>query len=213
MWWYDHIESKFYDVMIRWISLPFGGEARWRTALIEPVSFGRNERILEVCCGTGGATFFISQKAGQGCEIVALDLSSGQLKRARKRKYSCPTRFVEGDATNTVFDDDSFDKVFVTHTIHEMRRESRLRTLREAGRVLKPDGKVIVLELDNPPNVWWRLLAGFCFFYWLPGNFETPTRKDMLRHGVDNEVRESGFTNVKKYSTCHSVFQTVIGTK
>jgi demethylmenaquinone methyltransferase/2-methoxy-6-polyprenyl-1,4-benzoquinol methylase len=212
-WWYDHIESKFYDLMIRWIALPFGGEAKLREEILEPVSFGPGEKILEMCCGTGGATIFISKKAGAGCEIVGIDLSSGQLERAGRKKYSCPTEFVEGDVTGTAFDSDSFDKVFITHAIHEMYREDRLKTLRQARRILKPNGQVIVLEIDNPPNVWVRLLFGFFAFYWLPGNFETPTRRDMFKRGLDNEVKESGFVDVQKYSMRRGVLQTVTGIK
>ena len=210
-WWYDNIESKFYDLMIKCIALPFGGEAKLREALLEPVAFTNAERILEMCCGTGGATVFISKKAVGRCEIIGMDLSSGQLKIAKKKEYSCPTQFIEGDVTSAEFDDDSFDKVFITHAIHEMHRESRLKTLQEAKRLLKPLGQVIVLEIDNPPSVWLRPLVGFCFFYWLPGNFETPIRRDMFKHGLDNEVRESGFVNLKKYPIYHGIFQTVIG--
>lgn len=212
-WRYDHIGSRFYESIIKWISLPFGGETALRRKMIEPVSFLDGEKILEMCCGTGGATFFIAEKAGSTCEIIGMDLSSGQLRYAKKRQYSCPTRFVEGDVRRTVFEGNSFDKVLVTHAIHEMRREARLATLREARRVLRHEGQVIVLELDNPPTIWLRLFIGLWFFYWLPGNFETPTRRDMLRHGVSNEVKESGFRDVKKYSACHGVFQTVMGTK
>jgi ubiquinone/menaquinone biosynthesis C-methylase UbiE len=118
--------------MIKWIALPFGGEIKLRKALIGPVTFGKGEKIFEMCCGTGRATVFISEKADEECEIVAMDLSSGQLKYAKRRKYSCPTRFIEGDVTRTEFDDNSFDKVFITHAIHEMPRESRLQTLQEA---------------------------------------------------------------------------------
>jgi ubiquinone/menaquinone biosynthesis C-methylase UbiE len=212
-WWYDHIESKFYDWLIRWIALPFGGEARLRRELLEPVSFGDGEKILEMCCGTGGATVFISEKAGPGLEIVAIDLSSGQLQRAGRKKYSCPIEFVEGDVTVATFDSDSFDKVFITHAIHEMYRGDRLKTLQEANRVLKQGGQVIVLEIDNPPDVWVRLLFGLIAFYWLPGNFETPTRREMFKCGLDNEVRESGFVDVKKHSIRHGVLQTVTGVK
>jgi ubiquinone/menaquinone biosynthesis C-methylase UbiE len=212
-WWYDHIESKFYDLMIRWLALPFGGEAKLRKELLEPVSFGSGEKILEMCCGTGGATKFISEKADAGCEIVGMDLSSGQLQRARRKQYSCPTEFVEGDVTATTFDGDSFDKVFVAHAIHEMYREDRLKTLQEARRVLKQNGQVIVLEIDNPPNIWVRLLFGLIAFYWLPGNFETPTRREMFKYGLDNEVRESVFVDVQKYSIRHGVLQTVTGIK
>ena len=51
---------------------------------------------------------------------------------------------------------------------------------------------------------------GFWAFYWLPGNFETPTRRDMLKHGVVNEVKEAGLSNVRKYSSYKGAFQTVI---
>jgi demethylmenaquinone methyltransferase/2-methoxy-6-polyprenyl-1,4-benzoquinol methylase len=212
-WWYDHVESKFYDLLIRWLALPFGGEARLRRELLEPVSFGLDEKILEMCCGTGGATVFISEKAGAGCEILGIDLSPGQLERARRKKYSCPTEFIERDVTAAALDSDSFDKVFITHAIHEMYREDRLKTLRQARRVLKHKGQVIVLEIDNPPNVWVRLLFGFFAFYWLPGNFETPTRRDMFKRGLDNEVKESGFVDVNKHSIRHGVLQTVTGIK
>ena len=212
-WWYNNIECKFYDLMIKWIAILFGGETKLRKALLEPVSLGAGEKILEMCCGTGGATIFISEKAGSGCEIIGMDLSSGQLKCARAKKYSCKVEFIECDVTNTGLEDNSFDKVFITHAIHEMYRESRLRTLREARRVLKPKGQVVVLEIDNPPKIWLKLLIGFCFFYWLPGNFETPTRRDMFKHGIDNEVKECDFVNVRKYSIYHGVFQTVTGEK
>jgi ubiquinone/menaquinone biosynthesis C-methylase UbiE len=212
-WWYDNIESKFYDLMIKWIAIPFGGETKLRKALLDPVSFRSRDRILEMCCGTGGATIFISQKAGSGCEIIGMDLSSGQLKCAKAKRYCCRVEFIEGDVKSTGFGDNSFNKVFITHAIHEMHREHRLKTLREARRVLKPKGQVVVLEIDNPPNILLRLFIGFCFFYWLPGNFETLTRRDMFKHGIDNEVKEVDFVNVRKYSIYHGVFQTVIGEK
>ena len=212
-WWYDHIESKFYDVMLRWMAIPFGGEAKFRRDLLEPVSFEPGQKILEMCCGTGGATIFISEKAGPECEIVGMDLSSGQLYRARRKSYSCPTEFIEADVTGVPFDDESFDKVFITHAIHEMYREDRLKTLGEARRVLQPNGQIIVLEIDDPPELWARLAFGLVALYWLPGNFETPTRREMFKYGLDNEVKESGFVDVKKYSIRRGVLQTVIGIK
>lgn len=212
-WFYNTIHSHYYNIMIKWMLLPFGGEEKWREKMIEPIIFTDNEKILEMCCGTGGATLYISKKAGNTCEITGMDLSSGQLKYAHTRTYFCNTQFVEGDVTDTQFDDCSFDKVIITHAIHEMPRELRLKTLREAKRVLKDNKEVIVLELDNPPNTFLRSFVTFWFFYWLPFNFETPTRKDMLNRGLVNEVREAGFKNVEKYTICKGVFQTVVGTK
>ncbi len=137
-----------------------------------------------------GATLHISEKAGATCNITGMDLSSGQLQHAQKREYSCKTTFTEGDVTVTEFLDHSFDKVFITHAIHEMPREERLKTLKEAYRVLEDNGEVIVLEFDNSPSMRLRLFVGFWFFYWLPFNSETPTRKDMMKHGLAAEIKE-----------------------
>jgi ubiquinone/menaquinone biosynthesis C-methylase UbiE len=79
-------------------------------------------------------------------------------------------------AQSTGFPDNSFDKVFITHAIHEMKRDERTATLEEARRVLKDGGTVAVLELDNPSSLFVRIIVGFWFFYWLPFNFERETQ-------------------------------------
>ena len=85
--------------------------------------------------------------------------------------------------------------------------------LAEAKRLLKEKGRVVVLELDELESLWIRLFIGFWFFYWLPFNFETPTRRDMLKHGLTNEVAEAGFKNIRKISKYRGVLQVVQGDK
>jgi ubiquinone/menaquinone biosynthesis C-methylase UbiE len=220
-WFYDHIQSHYYNLVIKWCFLPFGGERRCRRRLIEPISFEPTDKILDMCCGTGGATFAIAQKAGSEAEIIGIDLSWGQIKIAKKwankfvTKENCfkNIKFIEGDVMQTSFKDECFNKVFITHALHEMQRKERLDTLREARRLLKENGKVIVLEVDNPKNFLVRSFIGFWFFYWLPLNFETPTRRDMFKCGLENEIKEAGFQNVRKISSYQGVFQVVQGEK
>jgi ubiquinone/menaquinone biosynthesis C-methylase UbiE len=208
-WFYDHIHSKYYDLVMWWCYLPFGGEKKCRGELISDIRFSKGERILDMCCGTGGATFAIAIKAKQDNQIVGMDLSSGQIQSARKKNNSSDIELIEGDATKTGFKDTSFHKVFITHALHEMTREDRLKVLAEARRILKDKGKVVVLELDNPPSPLVRLFIALWFFYWLPFNFETPTRRDMLRQGLVNELKEAGFKNVTKASKYRGIFQVV----
>jgi ubiquinone/menaquinone biosynthesis C-methylase UbiE len=212
-WFYDNIHSRYYDLAMKWCFLPFGGEEKCRRELIAHVGFSPKERILDMCCGTGGATLVIAKKAGEKSQIIGMDLSSGQIRVALKKELSGYVTFIERDVTDTGFDDGHFDKVFITHALHEMRREIRLEVLAEARRILKERGEVIVLEVDNPQSFLVRLFIGFWFFYWLPFNFETPTRRDMLKHGLTNEVREAGFRNVKKVSKFRGVVQIVEGEK
>ncbi len=220
-WFYDNIQSRYYNLAMKWCFLPFGREKRCRRRLIEPISLKKGDKILDMCCGTGGATFAVAEKAGDGTEITGMDLSRGQIKIAQRRIKKLATtrvnfnnvKFIEGDVTKTCFKDTYFDKVFITHALHETREEERLDTLREAKRVLKEQGRVIVLEVDHPKNFFIRVFIGFWFFYWLPLNFETPTRKDMLRHGLENEVKRAGFRNIRKTSSYQGILQVVEGDK
>jgi ubiquinone/menaquinone biosynthesis C-methylase UbiE len=85
--------------------------------------------------------------------------------------------------------------------------------LREAYRILKENGQVIVLELDDPSNKLIKLFIGIWFYYWLLFNFETPTRREMLKHGLIHEAKEAGFSNTAKRSEFYGVFQVVTGLK
>ncbi|NIM49254.1 MAG: methyltransferase domain-containing protein [Gemmatimonadales bacterium] len=212
-WFYDHIHSRYYNILIKWLFLPFGGETRCRGELLAPVRFLPDERILDMCCGTGGATYSITKQAAKGSRIVGIDLSSGQIRVARRRSELGEVQLLEGDAGCTAFRDRAFDKVFITHALHEMPRTGRKAVLAEARRTLRDNGTVIVLELDNPGNVLVRLLMGFWFFYWLPFNFETPTRRDMLEHGLVTELGEAGFAHITKTSKYRGVFQVLQGVK
>jgi len=212
-WFYDHLHSHYYNILMKYCFLPFGGETKCRGELLTSVEFAPGEDILDLCCGTGGATCAILNKAHEDSHVTGLDLSVGQLRVAQRRSELRQVRFMAGDAACTPFQDASFHKVFVTHAIHEMTREIRLAVLAEARRILKDGGRVIILELDRPRSLWVRLFIGLWFFYWLPFNFETPTRRDMLEHGVVEEVREVGFREVTKESKYHGVIQVVQGVK
>jgi ubiquinone/menaquinone biosynthesis C-methylase UbiE len=212
-WFYDHIHSHYYNLLVKWCFLPFGGEEKFRKELIAPIDFSPQDKVLDMCCGIGGATFIIAKKAGKGSETIGIDLSSGQIEIAQKRNRMRNVRFIEGDVTTTGFEDEYFDKVFITHALHEMPRDIRLKVLIEARRVLKENGNVIIFDLDNPANALVRLFIAVWFFYWLPYNFETPTRRDMFKHGLAEEAAEAGFKCVTKLSKHHGVFQIVQGIK
>lgn len=199
--------------MIKWCLLPLGGEKKCRDELISHIDFLKSELILDMCCGTGGATSSILRRVSQDCQLIGIDLSSGQLRQASKRQDVKNVQFIEGDVSTSCFRDNAFDKVFITHALHEMKRDSRLKVLHEAKRIIKKNGSLIILELNKPIGFLSRLFYGFWFFYWFPFNPETPTRKEMLKYGIENEIREVGFREINKTLKFQGVLQTVQGTK
>ena len=212
-WFYDNIHSRYYNLLLKWCFLPLGGEAKARRRTLEAVALLPGERILDMCCGTGNTTFVIAEKVEKQAEIKAIDFSSGQIRIAKKRNRFPNIDFMVMDASHTSFCEGEFDKVIIPHAIHEMPRATRLEVLREARRILADRGTLAVLEMDNPPNVFLRLFIGFWWFYWLPFNFETATRRDMLRHALAEEVREAGFGNVSRSCFFGGVLQVVQGRK
>jgi ubiquinone/menaquinone biosynthesis C-methylase UbiE len=212
-WFYDQIGSRYYDLLMKWCFFPLGGESKCRDDLIAHVDFLSQEKILDMCCGTGGTTFAIARKAPPDCKIIGMDLSSGQIRVAENKRQFGNVEFMEGDVGRTTFQEGLFDKVFIAFALHEMDRDARLQVLSEARRVLRSGGRVIILEMDNPESLSVKLLAGFWLFYWLPFNFETPTRKDMLKHGVTSEAAEAGFQNLRRIRKSRGVLQVVEGEK
>jgi len=134
-------------------------------------------------------------------------------RRSTIGRTSGSTTIVEAHAARTGFREGTFDRVVIAHALHEMARDARADVLGEARRVLRPGGRLAVLELDDPETAWVRVLVGAWFFYWLPFNFETPTRRDMFRNGLAREVAAAGFRDVTRVSTYRGVFQVVQGGK
>jgi len=206
---YDRVLSHIYDLYMAWYMLPFGGERRFRRNMLEGLSFRPGERILDCTCGTGNCAIALCERAGGEARLIASDLSRGQLRMAKEKRQLAGVPLLVADASALPFPEGAFDSVFLPHAIHEMSHELRLAVLRDAHRICDAGGRVVVLELDRPPRRLTRWLLGFWFLYWVPFNFETPTRRDLERRTVSAEVAAAGFANVRKLSKYAGTMQVV----
>jgi len=208
---YDHFLSRVYDLYMGWYMVPFGGERRFRRKMLDGLAFRPGERLLDCTCGTGSCTAALRERVGPEALLVASDLSLGQLRMASRKPTLAGVPLLGADASGLPFRDGAFDSVFIPHAVHEMPRDLRMAVLREARRVCCRDGRVVVLELDQPSRPWLRWLIGLWFFYWVPPplNFETRTRRDLQRRGLVREVSEAGFGEVRKLSKYAGTMQVV----
>src|SRR5262249_13480836 len=139
---FDRI-APVYDFMNH--AMTAGLDRRWRNATAHAVVLP-GDRVLDACCGTGDLAI-AAQRAGS--YVTGLDFSERMLERARTK--SGRIGWIRGDALALPFADDSFDVATVGFGVRNLEDlESGLRELR---RVLRPGGRIGILELTRPRGV------------------------------------------------------------
>ena len=139
---FDSVASR-YDVMD---ALMTGGLDRvWMTALCKAVAPHPGERILDLAAGTGASSAALAKG---GAEVVACDLSEGMIEVGRERHPEI--EFVHGNAMDLDFEDGSFDAVTISWGLRNIP-DPQL-ALREMARVVRPRGRLVVLEFSTPPS-------------------------------------------------------------
>ena len=150
---FDRI-SPVYDAMNR--TMTIGLDQRWRRATVAAV-VRPGDRVLDACCGTGDLAVAALQA---GATVTGLDFSERMLERARRK--SGEIEWVQGDAEKLPFEDASFDAATVGFGVRNLADLER--GLAELRRVLRPDGRVAILEITKPSG----LLAPF-YRLWFDG--------------------------------------------
>ena len=133
--------------------LSFGQDPRWRSALIEAIDPLPGQRVLDVATGTGLVAFGLARRGGSA--VVALDQSEEMLAGARSRLERHPdlarhVRFVQGEAERLPFADDEFDALTFTDLLRYV--DDREATMRELARVVRPQGRIGMVEFGVPQN-------------------------------------------------------------
>jgi ubiquinone/menaquinone biosynthesis C-methylase UbiE len=204
-----------YDFYIKLQFWPYGGEEKFRHDMMKEIEFSSKDNILDMGCGTGGSTFAIRKNAGGKSKIIGIDLLQKRIIKANNKNEFGNVKFFIKDITNTAFDNIYFDKVFISYVLHEMMKTERLKVLLEAKRLLNENGKLIVMEEEEPKNLKTHFLLGLQFGNWWPSSikFEYHTRRDMIKQGIVNEIKEVGFKHIKKNSKFNGLMQIIIAEK
>jgi demethylmenaquinone methyltransferase / 2-methoxy-6-polyprenyl-1,4-benzoquinol methylase len=135
---FDRI-APVYDVMNRVMTAGF--DVRWRRLAAE-AAVRRGDRVLDAACGTGDLAI-ADLKAGAG-SVTGLDFSEQMLARARRK---APLEWVRGDLLALPFADGTFDAATVGFGVRNV--DDLELALRELRRVLRPGGRLAVLEITQ----------------------------------------------------------------
>ena len=155
---FDSVASR-YDVMNDLMS---GGLHRlWKTFTIAQSGVREGSRVLDIAGGTGDLSLAFAKRAGKRGQVWLTDINNAMLTRGRDRLtdrgYRVPA--LQCDAENIPFPDNYFDCVTVAFGLRNMTHKDK--ALAEMTRVLKPGGRLLVLEFSK---IWEPLAPAYDFY-------------------------------------------------
>ncbi len=147
---FTNVASK-YDVMNDLMSV--GIHRIWKDSMMDWLAPRPGQKLLDVAGGTGDVAFRFLKRAGAGARATVLDMTESMLiagqQRAEADSLSDALTWVVGDAMALPFPDNSFDVYTISFGIRNVTRIPD--ALREAYRVLRPGGRLMVLEFSQIP--------------------------------------------------------------
>ncbi|CAB4836995.1 unannotated protein [freshwater metagenome] len=141
--------ARRYDLLNDLLSL--GRTKAWRKVATSIIAPKPGMRILDIAAGTGSSS---RPLADAGAEVIPLDFSKGMLEAGRKRHPDLA--FTHGDALALTFKDNEFDVTTISFGLRNTT--DTLKALRESLRVLRPDGRMVVVEFSQPTNRIFRTI-------------------------------------------------------
>jgi len=156
-WWaYVHpnavqlFERQWLVNLILW-----GNYARLRDAVMAEMGDSLPGRTLQVACAYGDLTTRLSARVAADGRLDVVDVLPIQLANLRKKlSRTTPVRLLAMDASDLNLPDASYDRAVIFFLLHEQPRGYRERTLSELFRVVKPGGKIVIVDYDLPR--WWH---------------------------------------------------------
>jgi demethylmenaquinone methyltransferase/2-methoxy-6-polyprenyl-1,4-benzoquinol methylase len=215
---FDRI-AAFYDVMNS--VMTSGLHHRWRARAADLAALGPGASALDVATGTGDLAVELARRVGPGGEVVGSDFSEEMLALARRKAPGL--RFEWGNALELPYRDDSFDAATVGFGA---RNFSDLdQGLREMARVVRPGGRVVVLEITTPQRpplstffrVWFdrivpllgRLTGETLAYSYLPSS----VRRFPAPEGLAAAMAGVGLRDIRWILTAGGIIAIHVGTK
>ena len=200
---FDDISSS-YDFLNHFLS--FGIDIYWRKKFIRQLNIDNNSIILDVACGTGDISFEIEKKFS--ANVTGIDIAPKMIEIARKKaekKNINKIDFIIGDAEDLPIETNSIDNITISYGFRNISNYEK--ALAEFYRVLKPGGKLGILEFSTPNSKIIGILFKIYFHHILPKIGGLFSRSDAYRYlpeSVDffptrsdicNKIKKAGFLN------------------
>src|SRR6056297_1338298 len=186
---FDDISGR-YDLLNRLLS--FGIDRRWRRFAVSQLSIPQNGRVLDIATGTCDVALEVAEQTDPTVTIVGEDFTQGMLVQGQKKLSAAPLggriMLVNAPCEAIPHPDAIFDGVTIAFGIRNV--VDRQRGLHEMFRVLKPGGRVVILEFSQPRSELFRRLYYFYFQKILPAIGGLISRKRSAYEYLPDSVLE-----------------------
>lgn len=182
-----HWLTNYYDTVVK-LAIP---ENKIRNLLIDKLSIREDEKVLEFGCGTASNLILASKKHALAC-FYGLDIDDKILKLAQNKIQSTDNiqlHLYKG--LNFPYGENTFDKIFTSFVFHLLTKETKINTLHQMRRVLKPGGKIIIADWGKAKNDFMRIAFGVVQLFDKWG-----TSKENAKGLIPVYMSDAGFKNV-----------------
>jgi len=208
-----YVESMFNDISKRYdifnLISSFGLDKYWRFRLTKKFNLSYNDKLLDVATGTGDVVFSFYRRFKLSCTGLDIAYKMIEIANFKKNKKGYGYRditFIKGDAEDLGFTNDTFEALTISFGFRNLGNYDK--GLSEFFRVLKPGGKLAILEFAQPSYKFFTPFFRFYFHYIVPLIGSSLSRKDAFQylpesvdHFLDREslikkMNDTGFKEV-----------------
>ena len=161
-----------YDLYMKRITL--GREDALRKMTVNLAQIKQGDSVLEIGCATGSLSLAAKRQVGQEGRVFGIDIIPGMIEVSKEKaaQAKMDVSFQVGNIQDIPFPNEYFDEVMCSFMIFHMSEKVRNNGIKEIFRVLKPNGKLLVLDLALPPNKVSRSILKLFLGFMLKHNLE-----------------------------------------